>query len=162
MPTRNERLAEHYIAQTGIVAVQIDRINLASFKATWSPVVTLAPPPTSRRIFCCAAANDAAHLVARLSQEIGSASDFPAATAALHRIAIAEGVGITPHEIVADRARAVVAEVNERFDLMRKNYKIRHINREFKALRAKGAVTNYAEFVHGKKAEMLTALARAV
>lgn len=159
MPTRNERLANHYIAAMGVTGVFIEQGKLI-FQAGQCVSVTVAKPPASRRIFCVARPGHALLVVERLSALLPSVTDWDGAMAALKVVAADACIGITPHDVVARRACEVVHEVNARFEAMRATFQLKGLNREFKARRGHGEAVTYADFIHAKKADMLTVMAR--
>lgn len=157
LPTRNERLADHYLRVTGIAGVYIEMRGFEP-KVGWLPVVTVARPP-ARTIFCVGRGNQALLVAMKLHEVLPQIADVPAAVVALRLAAAENGVGLTPHETVIDRANATVHEVNIRFEAMKTGWQLKSINRQFKAHRKAGGGGTYADFLHAKKVEALTALA---
>lgn len=152
MPTRNERLADHYLRAAGIVGVYVE-----AGRVDWLPVVTIEQQP-GRVVFCCARQTYATHLIGMAAPAVEADMDAATASAAVLKIAAVEGIGLTPHAKVVARAMEAVAAVNAEMERMRHNGGLRALNREFKAERSRGGVGPYADFLHAKKAAMLEAM----
>ena len=153
MPTRNERLADHYLRAAGIVGVYVE-----AGRVDWLPVVTIEQPP-GRVVLCCARPTYATHLVDMTAPAIEADMDIAATVAAIQSIARVEGIGLTPHARVIARAMEAVATVNAEMEKMRHNGGLRALNRQFKAGRGRGGIGLYADFLHAKKVEMLDMIA---
>lgn len=157
MPTRNERLADHYLRAAGIVGVYVEA-GQGGARVDWLPVVTIEQPP-GRVVVCCARPTYATHLVGMVAPAIEADMDVTDAATALLSIARVEGIGLTPHARVVARAMEAVATVNAELEKMRHNGGLRALNRQFKAGRGRGGIGLYADFLHAKKAEMLDVIA---
>ena len=154
--TRNERLTDHYLRVAGIAGVFVAPGAVGAVIG-WIPVITI-DCADGRSVFCCAHATAAAHLTRIVRGGLSAAADPAAAIAGLQEAAALEGVGLTPHAKVIERAAAAVAVVNEEFDRMKFNGGLRTLNSAFKTQRKHGGVAVYADYLHAKKAAMLEAL----
>jgi hypothetical protein len=152
MPTRAERLADHFIRSAGIAAVCVDPDG--GIGALFE-IGLFAPPGT---VFCCADGNQyriAMHAAARVPAKAGHA----AALAAVRDAAAELGVGLTPLETVIQRAFAAVGVVNQTLAEMQRTGQMRDLNREFAELRKKDPKLRYQDYLHGRKAAMIEAVA---
>jgi hypothetical protein len=152
MPTRTEQLADLYLKTTGIAAVYVEpdgAIGIAN-------VVTV-DQPAGRLVLCCARGKNL-HL-ARLVNRCAKTKDMPAVDR-LQAIARANGVGLTPHLTVVERAYAAVNAVNVAVEHMQGNGGLREFNAGFKAARKADSTLRYFDYLHAKKASMLQAMAR--
>jgi hypothetical protein len=68
-------------------------------------------------------------------QEQPDRPDQPAVGAKLEELAVAGGVGSTPHAVAVDRAHVAVANVNETFGEVANNGDLREMNAAFRAAR---------------------------
>lgn len=157
MPTRAERLADYFLKCAGIAGVYAeDKSGVIQFGFT--EAVSIACPD-GRAYLCCAHAVNAVHIARRAYEWTRPATNLPAALALMNVIASEEGIELTAHAIVVDRAMKAVRQVNATFMDWQDQGLMKPINREFKALRRQGGVTTYADFLHMKKAEMLRMMA---
>ncbi len=156
---RDDLLAEYYLKAAGVAAVWIDRDGLIG-----SQDAARLQLEEGSVAYCTARG---AHFVLayRLqlwkqeNDHVGPPSQA-AMAARLEQLADEGGVGITPHAIAIDRARAAVAEVNARLAAMKSKGELRELNQAFRGARAVEPSLRYEAFMQGKKAALLEALAR--
>lgn len=144
--TRNERLADHYLAKSGIAGIWIDDKT----GDTGALNVVTIDRLEGRSIYCCQRFSEAL-ILARdtcLYREISL----------LHRAGL-RGIGVTPHEVVVARAMAAVETVNARIAAAQLNGAMRQINRKFKEARKADPGLRYHDFLHGHKETLLEAMA---
>jgi hypothetical protein len=153
-PTRNEILADHYLRAAGVAAVWINAEghvgakDFAAFKAEPGHVV-----------YCCARG---AHFVLAYRLQLWM-QDLPerpaqaAVAAKLEKLAVAGGVGLTPHRVAVDRALAAVATVNDAFGTAANNG--REFNAAFKEARKVDPSVRYVDYLEARKVGMLEELA---
>ena len=154
MPTRNELLADHFLKAAGIAAVYVD-----DAAAIGTVDVVGIDAPSGWVLLCCAPGKQigiATKGAARVAIGTGQA----AALAVLRSVAADDGVGLTPHQTVVQRALAAVETVEQRIADLRKNGGMKELNAEFKAARKAGAIVRYHDFLQTKKMAMLEAIAR--
>jgi hypothetical protein len=154
MPTRAERLADHFIRSAGIAAVHVDADGTIAGADSAGMF-----GPADRVVLCCAAGNQyriAMHAAARVPAKAGHA----AALAAVREAAAEMGIGLTPIELVIQRAFAAVGVVNQTLAEMQRTGQMRDLNREFAELRKADKKLRYQDYLHGRKAAMLEAVAR--
>lgn len=94
-------------------------------------------------------------------QEHLTCCPLPVAIAAkLEDLAEAGGVGITPHQVAVERALAAVATVNQSIEKMGAAGELRELNQAFKEARKVDLSIRYVDYLEGRKAGMLEALAK--
>lgn len=152
MPTRAERLADHFIRSAGVAAVYVDDDG----------AIGVVDPVTVeqgvRVLFCCPRGD---HLkVAEMAFGVVPAIPGPAGALAAVRTAAAWlGVTLTPHEAVIQRAFVAVDAVSETIAKMQHSGGMKGFNRDFKAARKVNPALRYHDFLHDRKAAMLAAMA---
>lgn len=146
--SRNERLADHYLEAAGIAGVWIG----AGYACGLLRVVSTEPRPGCR-IYCCAAWSEAIAL--------GRACSLYPETPIEQR-ADRYGIAITDHIVVVERALAAVDVVNRTITEMQRTGGMREFNAMFKAARCVAPSLRYHDYLHHRKAEMLTAMAREI
>jgi hypothetical protein len=160
MPTRAERLADHFIRCAGVAAVYVD--TRGAIGALDS--VGLVGKAIGGAVFCedvilcCAPGNHAkvAAAAARIAGKAGRA----AALAAVRAAAAEAGISLTPIETVIRRAFVAVDTVTATIEQMQRSGGLKDLNREFKAAREANPKLRYHDFLHDRKAGMLGALAK--
>jgi len=153
MPTRAERLADHFIRCAGIAGVYVD----ADGAIGAVDHVSLFGHPDGRVMFCCAAGNQL-KVAAMANMRPGTGQ--PGGMKAVRAAAAALGIGLTGIDDVISRASAAVAAVSLTIADMQRTGGMKELNREFKAARAADPRLRYHDFLHDRKAGMLAALAR--
>jgi hypothetical protein len=148
---RNELLAKRYLRAAGVAAVWID----ADGHVGAQDVAKLEAE--AGHTVCCPRG---AHFVLayRLQLWMAERPDQAAVAAKLEELAAAGGVGLTPHAVAADRARAAVMTVSEAFGKAANNGD-QEMNAAFKAARAADPSLRYPDYMEARKAAMLEALA---
>jgi hypothetical protein len=144
--TRNERLADHYLEVAGIAAVAIaddGAISVRRFVTT--------DRIDGARLVCCASFASALSL-ARAQYLYGGMS--------IEDRAMQMGIGVTPHQVVIERALAAVEKVNAAIAEMQQSGGMREVNAAFKAARLADPSLRYQDHLHACKERMLEALAR--
>jgi hypothetical protein len=106
-------------------------------------------------LLCCARGRQIG-IAAKAAARVTAGADQAAARAA-HRNA---AFGLTPHQMVIQRALAAVETVNQRMADLQKTGGMRDMNDEFKQVRKAGTIVRYHDFLHAKKLAMLEAIAR--
>ncbi|RXG92287.1 hypothetical protein [Bradyrhizobium vignae] len=155
---RDDLLAEYYLKAAGVAAVWIDRDGLIG-----SQDAARLQLEDGRVAFCCP--RGANFVLAYRLQLWKQDNDHVAApnqaamAERLEQLADEGGVGITPHAIAIDRARAAVAEVNARLAAMKSKGELRELNQAFRAARLVDPSLRYEAFMEAKKAALLEALA---
>jgi hypothetical protein len=150
------QLADHFLRVAGVAAIWIDPDGLIG--AHDAARTELEDESIA---YCCPRG---AHFVLayRLQcwkQEQGAPA--PGALAArLEKLAYEGGVGLTKHELAVERALHAVATIEEAIEAKKTNGELRDLNTAFKAARAADPKLRYADFLHAKKAALLTALAQ--
>lgn len=109
---RNELLAKCYLRAAGVAAVWIDADGHVGAQD-----VAKLETEAGHTVYCCARG---AHFVLAYRLQLWMAEqperpDQAAVAAKLEELAVAGGVGVTPHAVAVDRAHAAVATVNEAF-----------------------------------------------
>ena len=153
MPTRAERLADHFIRSAEIAAVYVDAAG--AIGATDAATMF---SPSDRIVLCCARGNHA-KVATLVAARMPAGSGRAAAVAALRAAAAEAGIGLTPLSTVVQRAFAAVQMVDDRIADLQQSGGLREMNAEFKAARADGKVARYKDFLHAKKLAMLEAIA---
>jgi hypothetical protein len=153
MPTRQERLADHFIRAAGIAAVHVDATG-----AIGADDGAGMFGPADRTVYCCAAGNQA-KVAALAAARTAPGSGYAAALAAVHAAAAEAGVGLTPFSKVVQRAFAAVEVVETQIAEMQRAGDLKDLNRDFKAARAADTKLRYHDYLHVRKAAMLEALA---
>ncbi|MBR1156279.1 hypothetical protein [Bradyrhizobium sp. JYMT SZCCT0428] len=155
MPTRAERLADHFIRCAGIAAVHVDAAGAIGAVDTATMF-----DPGGRVVLCCARGN---HIkVATLAAARAAlGSGHAAARAAVHAAAAEMGVGLTPLSTVIQRAFAAVQMVDDQIVDLQQSGGIKELNKDFKAARTAGTAVRYVDFLFEKKMSLLEAIARA-
>jgi hypothetical protein len=110
-------------------------------------------------LLCCARGRQIG-IAAKAAARVTAGADQAAARAALRSVAADCGVGLTPHQMVIQRALAAVETVNQRMADLQKTGGMRDMNDEFKQVRKAGTIVRYHDFLHAKKLAMLEAIAR--
>lgn len=86
-------------------------------------------------------------------------ADPPAIAAKLEELAELGGVGLTPQQMVVDRAMATVALINQTMSKMQATGELREWNQAFKAARAAEPSVRYADYLDARKAAMVESIA---
>lgn len=157
--SRDDQLAEYYLRAAGIAAIWIDRDGLIGAEDA-----ARLSMDDRRSAYCCPRG---AHFVLayRLQlwkqdhDNVGSPSQATLG-AQLEQLADEGGVGITPHAIAIERARAAVADVNARLAAMKSRGELRELNQAFRAARLVDPSLRYEAFMEAKKAALLEVLAK--
>jgi hypothetical protein len=154
MPTRNELLADHFLKAAGIAAVYADAAG-----AFGAVDVVGIDTPSGWALLCCAPGKQIG-IATKAAARVGTGTGQAAALAALRSVAADCGVGLTPHQMVIQRALAAVETINKRIADLQKNGGMKELNAEFREARKVGTTVRYRDFLHAKKAVMLEAIAR--
>jgi hypothetical protein len=154
--TRNEFLAKHYLRAAGVAAVWIDADGHVGAQD-----IAKLEAEAGHTVYCCARG---AHFVLAYRLQLWMAEqperpDQAVVAAKLEELAAAGGVGLTPHAVAADRARAAVMTVSEAFGKAANNGDLREMNAAFKAARAADPSLRYPDYIDARKASMLESLA---
>jgi hypothetical protein len=153
MPSRNELLADHYLKAADIGAICIDVDGSVTMYETVGVKI-----PTGMVILCCRS-GDISQLAALARACRG---DQAAVAVQLEQLAGDLGIGLSPHAVVVDRALAAVEAVNTTIDHMQRTGGMREFNAMFKTARSVAPSLRYHDYLHGRKAEMLEAMAREI
>ena len=155
MPTRNERLTDHYMRASGIAAVYIEASS-PRHRVGYLDSVGI-DHPTNRILYCCRGP-DAAHVARMLNDSLVEGMAFDHAEILLRVTAERLGVALTAHGIVVQRASEAVAQINEIFDGMKGTPAFATMNNEFKILRRQKKASTYSDFLHDKKKKVIGAI----
>jgi hypothetical protein len=154
-PNRNAHLAGRYLRAAAVAAVWIDADghvgaqDVAKFEAE-----------AGHTVYCCSRGALPARLSAPIvMQDLPERPDQAAVAAKLEELAVAGGVGLTPHAVVVDRASAAVAAVNVAFGKAADSGDLRDLNAAFKAARLIDPSIRYVDYLEARKAVMLEAVA---
>jgi hypothetical protein len=157
--TRNELLVRRYLRAAGVAAVWVDADGHVGAQE-----VAKIDVEAGDKVYCCPRG---AHFVLayRLQLWMGEQPERPdqaALATKLEELAVAGGVGLTPHAVAVDRAQVAVANVNEAFGIAANNGDLREMKAAFKAARTADPSLRYADYLEARKAAMLEALVRAL
>jgi hypothetical protein len=86
--------------------------------------------------------------------------DQAAIAAKLRELAVAAGVGLTPHWGAVDRSLAAVAAVQDAFGTAANNGDLREFDAAFKVARLINPSVRYVDYLEARKAAMLDEVAR--
>jgi len=154
--SRDYLLANYYLKAAGIALIWIDaggRIGAQDVAGVELEADCIG--------YCCPRG---AHFVLayrlQLWREDQPAASSAAVAARLEQLAFEGGVGITLHQVAADRAIAAVATVEQMMEAMKQAGELREINAAFKAARSVNPSLRYVDFMNAKKAAILESIAR--
>lgn len=153
MPTRLDRLADHFIRAVGVAAVYVD--GDATIGASDAADMF---GPADRMVLCCTPGSQI-KVAARAAASLPAGSPPSAALAAVHAVAADAGIGLTPLSKVIQRAFAAVQVVETQIAEMQRSGDLKDLNRDFKAARLADPTLRYHDYLHGRKAALLEALA---
>ncbi|WP_027553554.1 hypothetical protein [Bradyrhizobium sp. Cp5.3] len=156
---RDEILTEHYLKAAAVAAVWIDRDGLIG-----SQDAARFHLEEGRVAYCCPRGANfiLAYRLQLWKQDHTHVAppDQAAIAARLEELADEGRVGITPHAVAIDRARAAIDTVNAMLATMKSKGELRELNQSFRAARAADRTIRYADFFEAKKAALLEALAK--
>lgn len=144
--TRNERLADHYLAVSGVAAIAIDAAGVVSVV---QPVTV--DQVSGLHVVCCSGMAEALHL-ARAQSLYGNMS--------IEDRAALMGIGCTPHADVVIRAMAAVDAVNATIKKWQDTGGMAQINSAFKARRKAEPGLRYQDWLHRHKELLLETMAK--
>jgi hypothetical protein len=154
---RNGQLARRYLRATGVAAVWIDADGHVGAQD-----IADVDIGQSRVAYCCPRG---AHFVLayRLQlwmQDLPERPDQAAVAAELEELALAGGVGLSPHAMAVQRAIDTVDRIEREFGTMQCKGELKEFNAAFEAARALDPSMRYLDYVLSTKAAMLDAISR--
>jgi hypothetical protein len=152
--SRDELLAEYYLRAAGVAAVWIDADGHVGAQDVAS--IEIHPP---RIVYCCLRGFHFTLAYRLYEWKKAIEADPPAIAVKREELADLGGVGLTPHQIVVDRAMATVALINRTMAKMQATGELRKWNQAFKAARAAEPSLRYADYLEARKAAMVESIA---
>ena len=138
MPSASDRLADHYIRAYRLCAVYVaDAGDVAMVGATHSIAgrqrqIRHELGASIVKHWWCASDEDARAVTVACRSLVGSAEQIAGLVPAIAR---SFGVGLTPHDVVVERAREAVAEVQKRIAAMKATGELRPVNAAYRKRR---------------------------
>jgi len=152
MRDRSRQLADHYLKAARIAAVNVDADG--AVVADIAVGIERAPGRVS---FCCLPGDEVR--LARLARAYRG--DQAATLAHLEDLAELNGIGLTPHHTVVQRAFAAVHHVEETIHRMHRSGGMKALNAAFKAALKADPSLRYYDYLQAQKLSMLETMATA-
>lgn len=153
---RDHVLADHFLKAAGVAAIwigvdgYIGADDLARVKSE-----------PGRIVYCCPRGS---HFILAYRLQLWKQDQFNASAGAIGRrleeLAFEAGVGLTKHDVAADRAVQAVMAVEAKIELLKRSGELASVNASFKAARVTNPSIRFGDFMQAKKAELLEALVR--